>query len=51
MRQLLISDGASVSYTNGVLAAGAIDVQGLSSDGPTSLTPGETISGIPIGTP
>ena len=47
MRQLLISDGASVSYTNGVLAAGAIDVQGLSSDGPTSLAPGETISDYP----
>jgi len=44
MRQLLISDGATASYSGGLLAAGAIDVQGLSSAGPTSLAPGETIS-------
>lgn len=47
MRQLLISDGATASYTGGLLAPGAIDVQGLSSSGPTSLTPGETISDYP----
>jgi len=44
MRQLLISDGATASYSGGLLAAGAIDVQGLSSSGPTSLSPGDTIS-------
>lgn len=47
MRQLLISDGATANYTAGVLAAGAIDVQGLSSDGPTSIAPGETIADYP----
>lgn len=47
MRQLLISDGATASYSGGVLAAGAIDVQGLSSAGPTSLAPGETIADYP----
>ena len=44
MRQLLISDGATVAYTAGLLAPGAIDVVGLSADGPTTLTPGQTIS-------
>ena len=44
MRQLLISDGTAVSYTGGLVAPGAIDVVGLSADGPESLTPGDTIS-------
>ena len=43
-RQLLIGDGATVAYTNGLLADGAIDIQKLSSDGPTSLIAGETIA-------
>ena len=44
MRQLLISDGATVAYdaTTGLLAPGAIDVVGLSADGPTTLNPGDT---------
>jgi hypothetical protein len=46
MRQLLISSGGTVAYdaTTGLLAPGAIDVVGLSADGPTTLTPGQTIS-------
>jgi hypothetical protein len=44
MRQLLISDGTAVSYAGGLVAPGAIDVVGLSADGPESLTPGDTIS-------
>lgn len=43
-RQLLIGDGTAVAYTNGLLADGAIDIQKLSSDGPTSLIAGETIA-------
>ena len=42
MKQLLISDGATAAYTAGLLAPGAIDVVGLSADGPTSLNPGDT---------
>ena len=44
MRQLLISDGATAAYTAGLLAPGAIDVVGLSADGPVSVIPGQTIS-------
>ena len=44
MRQLLISDGATATYTAGLLAPGAIDVVGLSADGPETLSPGDTIS-------
>lgn len=46
MRQLLIGDGATVAAyaTTGALADGAIDIQKLSSDGPVSLVPGETIA-------
>ena len=47
MRQLLISDGATATYTAGLLAPGAIDVVGLSADGPVSVTPGQTISDFP----
>ena len=43
-RQLLIGDGSTVAYTNGLLADGAIDIQKLSSDGPTSLVAGDTIA-------
>lgn len=44
MRQLLIGDGTTAAYTNGAMADGAIDIQKLSSDGPVSLVPGETIA-------
>ena len=46
MRQLLISSGGTVAYdaTTGLLAPGAIDVVGLSADGPVSVIPGQTIS-------
>ena len=44
MRQLLISDGTAVSYAGGLVAPGAIDVVGLSADGPETLSPGDTIS-------
>jgi hypothetical protein len=44
MRQLLVSNGTAVSYTNNVLAAGAVDVVKLTTDGFSSLSPGETIS-------
>ena len=46
MRQLLISSGGTVAYdaATGLLAPGAIDVVGLSADGPTTLAPGQTIS-------
>ncbi len=44
MKQLLISDGATAAYTAGLLAPGAIDVVGLSADGPVSVVPGQTIS-------
>ena len=43
-RQLLIGDGTTVAYTNGLLADGAIDIQKLSSDGPTSLAIGDTVA-------
>jgi hypothetical protein len=49
MRQLLISDGTTAAggYTNNVLAAGAIDVVGLSSNGFTSLVTGDDIADYP----
>jgi hypothetical protein len=49
MRQLLISDGTTAAggYTNNVLAAGAVDVVGLSADGFTPLVGGETIADYP----
>ena len=44
-RHLLIGDGTTVLYdANGLLADGAVDVQKLSSDGPTSLVAGDTIA-------
>ena len=43
-RQLLIGNDVAVSYSNGVLANGALDVQKLSADGPTSMVPGDTIA-------
>jgi hypothetical protein len=47
MKQLLISNGATAAYTAGLLAPGAIDVVGLSADGPISVIPGQTISDFP----
>jgi hypothetical protein len=47
MRQLLISDGATATYAAGLLAPGAIDVVGLSADGPVSVVPGQTIADFP----
>jgi len=47
MRQLLISDGTTAEaapYTGGLLPAGAIDVVGLSADGFTPITAGQTIA-------
>ena len=43
-RQLLIGNDVAVSYSNGVLANGALDVQKLSADGPTSMVAGDTIA-------
>lgn len=43
-RHLLIGDGTAVAYTNGLLADGAVDIQKLSSDGPSSLVAGDTIA-------
>jgi hypothetical protein len=43
-RHLYIGNDVAVSYTNGLLADGAIDVQKLSSSGPTSLFPSDTIA-------
>lgn len=43
-RHLLIGDGTAVAYTNGLLADGSVDIQKLSSDGPTSLVAGDTIA-------
>jgi len=49
MRQLLISDGTTADggYTNNVLAAGAVDVVGLSSDGFTPVVTGDDIADYP----
>lgn len=44
MRQLLVSDGTAVAYTNNVLAAGALDIVKRTADGHTSLVAGETIA-------
>ena len=43
-RQLLIGNDVAVSYSNRVLANGALDVQKLSADGPTSMVAGDTIA-------
>ena len=44
-RHLYIGNAVAVSYdSNGLLADGAIDIQKLSSDGPTSLLPGDTLA-------
>ena len=42
-RHVIVSTAATATYTNGLLANGAVDVQKLSATGPTSLVAGETI--------
>ena len=43
-RHVIVSTAATATYTNGLLANGAIDVQKLSATGPTKLVPGETLT-------
>ena len=43
-RHLYIGNDAAVAYTNGVLAASAVDIQKLSATGPTSLVAGDGIA-------
>lgn len=44
-RHLYIGNAVAVAYdANGLLADGAIDIQKLSADGPTSLLPGDTLA-------
>ncbi len=44
MRQLLVSNGVAVSYTDNVLASGALDIVKRTADGFVSLAAGETIA-------
>tara|TARA_Y100001937_G_scaffold121626_1_gene180722 strand:+ start:2915 stop:3844 length:930 start_codon:yes stop_codon:yes gene_type:complete len=46
-RHLFIGNEVAVSYTNGVLANGALDVQKLSASGPTSMVAGDTVADSP----
>lgn len=46
-RHLLIGNNIAASYSAGVLASGAVDVQKLSASGPSSMAPGDTISDSP----
>jgi len=43
-KHLYIGNDVAVSYSSGVLANGAIDIQKLSATGPTSMAPGDTIA-------
>ena len=43
-RHLIIGTNATVAYTAGVLAEGAVDIQKQDSDGPTSLGAGEVLA-------
>ena len=43
-RHVIVSTAATATYANGLLANGAIDVQKMSSNGPTKLVPGETLT-------
>ena len=43
-RHLAIGNAVAVSYSSGVLAAGAVDIQKLSASGATSMLPGDTIA-------
>ena len=44
MRHLIIGNNVAASYSNGLLADKAVDIQKLSADGPTSLVAGEGIA-------
>jgi hypothetical protein len=46
-KHLIIGNEVAVSYSSGVLADGAVDVQKLSASGPTSMVPGDTIADSP----
>ena len=46
-RHLYIGNAVAATYSSGVLAAGAIDIQKMSSSGPTSLVALETITDAP----
>tara|TARA_R110000824_G_scaffold79637_1_gene200528 strand:+ start:2169 stop:3113 length:945 start_codon:yes stop_codon:yes gene_type:complete len=43
-RHVIVSTGATATYSAGLLANGAIDVQKMSASGPTKLVPGETLT-------
>lgn len=43
-KHLMIGNEVAVSYSSGVLADGAVDIQKLSASGPTSMLPGDTIA-------
>ena len=43
-RHLMVGNDTAVSYSDGVLADGAVDVQKLSDSGPTSMVAGDTIA-------
>ena len=43
-RHVIVSTAATATYTAGLLANGAIDVQKMSASGPTKLVPGETLT-------
>ena len=43
-RHLAIGNAVAVSYSSGVLAAGAVDIQKLSASGPTTMVAGDTIA-------
>tara|TARA_R100000995_G_scaffold79971_2_gene51403 strand:+ start:1017 stop:1946 length:930 start_codon:yes stop_codon:yes gene_type:complete len=43
-RHLYIGNDVAVSYSSGVLANGALDIQKLSASGPTPMLPGDTIA-------
>ena len=43
-RHLYIGNDVAVSYSSGVLANGALDIQKLSASGPTSMVAGDTIA-------
>ena len=43
-RHLYIGNAVAVSYSSGVLANGAVDIQKLSATGPTSMVAGDTIA-------
>jgi len=46
-KHLMIGNEIAATYTDGVLADGAVDIQKLSASGPTSMAPGDTIADSP----